>query len=105
MGSIVQQKALRHLAEGLFACWEVPGMQRREPITIAAAAARLRKPEPTVRVWASRHHARRCMKIGKTVYYDWFDLATIERQLRLGLRVPATPEARDEIRAQVRSAA
>lgn len=75
-------------------------MQKREPITIAEAAARLGKPAPTLRVWASRHHARKLLKRGKTVWYDWLDLATIVRQLHLGEPVPAAPEDRDEIRAR-----
>jgi len=79
--------------------------EKREPVTIAQAAERLGKPEPTVRVWASRHHARKLPKLGKTAWYDWHDLKTIARQLNLGLAVPATPEERDEIRARVRSAA
>jgi len=76
-------------------------MQEREPITIADAAARLRKAEPLVRCWASRYHARKLIKLGKTAYYDWLDLATIGRQIHVGEKVPATPEERDEIRASV----
>lgn len=77
----------------------------REPITIQQAARRLDKPERRVRTWASRYHARRCLKLGKTAYYDWHDLKTIARQIHLGESVPPTPEERDEIRARVRSAA
>jgi hypothetical protein len=80
-------------------------MQEREPITIAGAAVRLRKPEPLVRCWASRYQARRLIKLGKTAWYDWLDLATIARQLRLGQKVPPTPEARDELRASLKPAA
>ena len=75
----------------------------REPVTIAQAAERLGKPEPTVRVWASRHHALKLRKLGKTAWYDWHDLKTIVRQLNLGLPVPRTPEERDRIREQVRA--
>jgi hypothetical protein len=78
---------------------------RREPVTIAEAAARLAKPERTVRTWASRYHGRRLLKPGKTAWYDWHDLKTIARQLHLGLPVPATPEERDELRAAVSRAA
>jgi len=77
-------------------------MQQRDPVTIAEAAARLHRPEPTVRVWASRHHARRLLKLGKTVYYDYADLATIEGCRHRGEPVPKTPEARDELRAALR---
>ncbi|MFI6801522.1 hypothetical protein [Streptosporangium canum] len=74
-------------------------MDKPERITIADAAARFRKPEATVRVWASRHHARKLLKRGKTARYGWRDLATIARRLHPGDPVPATPEERDEIRA------
>ncbi|MFF4417069.1 hypothetical protein ACFYY8_31500 [Streptosporangium sp. NPDC001559] len=76
----------------------------REPVTIQQAAQRLDKPERRVRTWASRYHARRCPKLGKTAYYDWHDLKTIARQIYLGEPVPATPEGRDEIRATFRAA-
>ncbi len=76
-----------------------------ERITIADAAGRLGIPEPTVRVWASRHHARKLLKLGKTAWYDWPDLATIARQLRRGEKVPATPEERDRLRASLKPAA
>ncbi|MBG0828538.1 hypothetical protein HS041_12240 [Planomonospora sp. ID67723] len=96
----------RLVAGGHSHVWEVPSMQERsERITIADAAKRLRKPEPTVRVWASRYRARRLLKYGKTAWYDWNDLATIARCLHLGDPVPATPEARDELRASLRPAA
>jgi hypothetical protein len=75
--------------------------QRREPITIDQAAGRLHRLPRTVRTWASRYHARHLRKVGKTSYYDWLDLSTIARQLHLGEPVPATPEERDEIRAQL----
>ncbi|MEU7831361.1 hypothetical protein [Nonomuraea sp. NPDC049129] len=78
---------------------------RPERITIAAAAMRLGKPEPTVRVWASRHHARKLLKLGKTAWYDWLDIATIARQLHRGEPVPATPEERDELRSSLSAAA
>lgn len=76
-------------------------MQEREPITIADAATRLRKPEPLVRCWAARYHARKLIKLGKTAYYDWLDLATIGRQLHVGEKVPATADERDSLRATV----
>ncbi|SEN85425.1 hypothetical protein [Nonomuraea pusilla] len=76
-----------------------------ERITIAQAAQRLAIPEPTVRVWASRHHARKLLKLGKTAWYDWLDLATIARQLRRGEKVPPTAEERDLLRASLRPAA
>lgn len=82
-----------------------PVADRRDPVTIAQAAQRLRKPEPSVRVWASRHQARKLAKTGKTVWYDFNDLATIEAFLYRRERVPATPELRDAYRARLRVAA
>lgn len=78
----------------------------REPITIAAAAARLsfagvERSERTVRTWASRYHARKLARSGKTAYYDWHDLKTIERCIRLGQHVPETPDERDQLRARL----
>ncbi|TMS00160.1 MerR family transcriptional regulator [Nonomuraea basaltis] len=76
-----------------------------DPVTIAVAAERLEVPQPTLRVWASRHNARKLARTGKTVWYDYNDLATIEAHLHLGKRVPITPELRDAYRAQLRAAA
>lgn len=78
---------------------------RREPVTIAEAAQRLHKPQPIIRVWASRHSARKLAKTGKTVWYDFADLATIEAFLYRRERVPQTPELRDAYRAELRNAA
>lgn len=72
--------------------------EKAERITIAEAARRLGKPEPTVRVWASRHRARRIVKLGKTAWYDWNDLSVIGRCKHLGEKVPPTPEERAEMR-------
>lgn len=80
-------------------------VESRDPVTIAQAAERLHKPEPIVRVWASRHHARKLAKTGKTVWYDFNDLSTIEAFLYRGERVPKTPEQRDEHRLQLANAA
>ncbi|GII87086.1 hypothetical protein Ssi03_50760 [Sphaerisporangium siamense] len=105
---IVELPALeRETVEGFLLAGGVLGVQEppiREPITIAAAAARLGRPEPTVRVWASRHHALKLRKRGKTAWYDWHDLKTISRQLDRGEPVPQTPEERDALRAQLRAA-
>ena len=78
----------------------------RDPVTIAQAAQRLDRPEATLRVWASRHHARKIpFKPGKTAWYDYNDLAAIDGYLYRGERVPPTPEERDGLRAQRRAAA
>lgn len=76
---------------------------QREPIRIAEASQRLGKPAPTLRVLASRHHARKLLKRGREAWYDWHDLKTIVRQLNLGEPVPRTPEERDLIRERVRA--
>ena len=104
---IVETHALEHPpVSGAFAFFGgEPGMAAREPITISDAAARLRRPERTVRTWASRYQARKLLRPGKTAWYDWHDLKTIERQIRLGEPVPATPQARDELRASYAAAA
>ena len=76
-----------------------------DPVTIAQAAELLGHPAPTVRVWASRHHARKIpFRPGKTAWYDYRDLATIEACLFRKERVPATPEERDALRAARRRA-
>ncbi|MFI7052771.1 hypothetical protein ACIBLB_12025 [Streptosporangium canum] len=40
-------------------------MAKPERIAIADAAARFRKPEATVRVWASRRRARKLLKAAR----------------------------------------
>lgn len=78
---------------------------QREPVTIDQAAERLDRLSRTVRTWASRYRARLLVRIGKTSYYDWLDLATIARQIRAGEPVPDTPEERDALREQLQPAA
>lgn len=76
------------------------------PVTIAQAAEQLGHPTPTVRVWASRHHARKVpFRPGKTAWYDYRDLATIEGCLFRKEPVPPTPEERDALRAHRRATA
>lgn len=102
---IVELPALERLArvEG-FRMFGGDSVQR-EPVTIDQAAQRLDRLPRTVRTWASRYHARLLVKIGTASYYDWLDLATISRCLHLGEKVPATPEARDELREALKPAA
>lgn len=71
-----------------------------EPLTAQQAATRLRVPVSRIYVWAHRYHARKVRR-GRTVWYDWHDLKTIERCIRLGEVVPDTPEQRDQLRASV----
>ncbi|MEU8199533.1 MerR family transcriptional regulator [Microbispora amethystogenes] len=69
-----------------------------EPLTASQVANRLRVPVSRVYVWAHRYQARKARR-GRTVYYDWHDLKTIERCIRLGQPVPETPQERDQLRA------
>lgn len=77
---------------------------RPEPTTLAAAAERLRRPRNTLGVWAHRYRARKIGKVGREVYYEYGDLATIDACLHRGEPVPKTPEARDALRDQLRAA-
>jgi len=58
-----------------------------EPVTAAEAARRLNKRVGTIRSWASRYDVRRVGTVGRVVYFDYHDLAKIERQIRRGLPV------------------
>jgi hypothetical protein len=69
-----------------------------EPVTAKQAADRLDKASSTIRCWAVRYGARQLRKIGKRVYYDYADLAVIDRELRHGHPVPATWQERAAIR-------
>ncbi|SDI40643.1 hypothetical protein SAMN05421505_14914 [Sinosporangium album] len=75
-------------------------MHSSEPITINQAAERLGRLPRTVRTWASRYRARRLLKHGHLAWYDWHDLATIARQIHLGLPVPTSAEARDQLKQE-----
>jgi hypothetical protein len=77
---------------------EVSGMvERADPITANQGAERLKVPPSRIYVWAHRYNARKVRR-GRTVYYDWHDLKTIARYIRVGESVPPTPEERDELR-------
>lgn len=69
-----------------------------EPVTVYDAAERLDKAPSTIHLWALRYGARRLGKQGRRVYFDFADLAVIDRELRHGHSVPATPEEREAIR-------
>lgn len=71
---------------------------RPEPVTASGAAKRLGKAPSTVRCWAFRFNARRLGEHDGKVYYDYRDLVVIEREIRHGHPVPATPKEREEIR-------
>lgn len=70
-----------------------------EPVTGPDAAAAFRRSRATIRKWAERYDARVLGKHNRRTIYDLADLATIERCIQLGEEVPATPEARDRLRA------
>lgn len=71
-----------------------------EPVTAVEAARRLGKAAATIRCWAVRYGAHQLGRVGKAVYYDYRDLAVIERELRHGHPVPATPVERAAIRGR-----
>ncbi|WP_188188029.1 hypothetical protein [Nonomuraea sp. SYSU D8015] len=74
-----------------------------EPVTATTAAKRLRRKPVTIRQWARRYAARQLGTIDRAVYYDWDDLATIDGCMARGEDVPATPEGRDRLRAELRA--
>jgi hypothetical protein len=71
-----------------------------QPITSPQAAERLDRAQGTIRYWVTHFAARRVGKVGKVMYYDFNDLAVIEREIRHGHPVPPTPELRAEIRSR-----
>jgi hypothetical protein len=75
------------------------------PATARQAATRLEREAVTIRQWARRYSARVLGRAGREVVYDYDDVATIEGCIWRGDPVPPTAEARDELRAQLCSAA
>ena len=71
-------------------------------ISLHEAAKLLQRSESTLRVWGTRYNARRVRVLGR-VHWDYRDLATIDGCMRRGERVPATPEERDQLRAELRT--
>jgi hypothetical protein len=60
----------------------------------------------TIRQWARLYDVRRFdARAERVVVYDFADLATIEGCIWRGNPVPATPEGRDELRAELATAA
>lgn len=70
-----------------------------EAVTAVEAARMLDRQPSSIRCWATRYGARQLGKIGKAVYYDFMDLAVIERELAHGCKVPPTVEERAAIRS------
>ncbi|MCT9932431.1 hypothetical protein N5079_19710 [Planotetraspora sp. A-T 1434] len=79
-------------------------MTRPEPVSVNEAAARLGKAPRTIYSWATRYRVRKWSG-PDGVLYDYADLATIEACIHRGQTVPATPEARDALRASYSAAA
>lgn len=80
-----------------FACLGViPGMvdveYQPEPVTAVEAGLRLNKSAATIRYWVIRYSAVQLGKHGRAVYYDFDDLTSIERSIRLGEPVPDSVE-------------
>lgn len=75
-----------------------PEDDRPQPVTVYDAAPRLQCAPSTIHGWALRYNVEKLRAPGsRKVYYDYRDLAIIERELRHGHPVPATPEERAAI--------
>lgn len=68
-----------------------------EKATTAEAASRLQKAAGTIASWGTRYHARK-INIRGVTYWDMHDLRVIEREIKHGHAVPASPEERAAIR-------
>lgn len=68
-------------------------------VTVAYAANRLDKAPGTIYSWGTRYNARK-IQVRGVAYYDYNDLAVIEREIRHGHPVPPTPGHRAEIRSR-----
>lgn len=58
-----------------------------DPVTVTEAARRLEKAPGTIYSWVTRYKARRLGTVNGVMYYDFYDLAKIERCMRRGLPV------------------
>lgn len=67
-----------------------------EHVTAAQAAARLDKSTGTIYSWGTRYKARK-VQVRGVAFYDLNDLKVIDREIRHGHKVPATPEQRAEV--------
>jgi hypothetical protein len=76
-------------------------LTRIQPSTIPDAAEVLGVRCETVRVWASRHKARKVGNVGKTAYYDFADLSMIKWYIDREMRVPKDPLERDAMRLRI----
>jgi hypothetical protein len=71
---------------------------RSRAVSAYDAAGSLGRAPSTIHGWALRYGARKVRKEGRKVLYDYDDLVVIERELYHGHSVPATWQARAEIR-------
>ena len=74
-----------------------------EPMTAKAAATQLGKSPITIRQSARRYAARQLGVVDRVVFYDYRDLATIDGCINRGDDIPATPEFRDQLRADLKA--
>ena len=74
-----------------------------DPVTAKAAAKLLGRSPITIRQWARRYAARQLGVVDRVVFYDYRDLATIDGCINRGDDIPATPELRDQLRADLRA--
>lgn len=72
----------------------MPSLPKPVPVTALEAAGRLDRSAGTVYSWVTRFGARRLKRVNRKMYYDLNDLRVIEREIRHGHPVPATPEER-----------
>lgn len=73
---------------------------RPQPISVYDAAPLLGRATSTIHGWALRYDVARVGELDGKVYFDYRDLAVIERELRHGHPVPATPADRSAISAR-----
>ncbi len=74
------------------------GDERPDPIPLQKAAEELGREWSTLRDWPARYKARKLGQVGRVVFYDFWDLSTIDAMKDLGLKVLPTPQGRDEWR-------
>jgi hypothetical protein len=75
-----------------------PEGDRPQPVTVYDAAPRLQCAPSTIHGWALRYNVEKLRhRDSRKTYYDYRDLAVIERELRHGHPIPKTPEGRAEI--------
>jgi hypothetical protein len=84
-------------------------MDENEPlvdlVTAVEAGRRLNRSAATIRYWVIRYNAVQVGRQGRAKYYDFADLAAIERYIEAGLPVPDDPDVRNPQRVRPPSAA